>query len=165
MEITYSADAVDLDRPAYDAQAERPDRPIRLRVQPTLLRVRQGETVGNHRSWTGVSWTLECATAEEAILDALMATVRGETGYQDVGWERADDDGNAPDARFQFSEELHEAHNYVVLYFDNELDWNRAREVLGIRTVDALTSRPGFERKGVGRVIRGAPVIARMREA
>ena len=67
MEITYSADAVDLDRPAYDAQAERPDRPIRLRVQPTLLRVRQGETVGNHRSWTGVSWTLECATAEEAI--------------------------------------------------------------------------------------------------
>lgn len=67
MEITYSADAVDLDRPAFEAQAERPDSPIRLRVQPTLLRVRPGETGGNHRSWSGVSWAIECQTAEEAI--------------------------------------------------------------------------------------------------
>lgn len=67
MEITYSADAVDLDKPAYEAQAERPDRPIRLRIQPTLLRVRPGQTTGNHSSWSGVSWTLECPTAEDAI--------------------------------------------------------------------------------------------------
>jgi len=67
MDVTYSADAVDLDRPAYEAQAERPDRAIRLRLQPTLLRVKAGQTLGNHRSWSGVSWTLECQTAEEAI--------------------------------------------------------------------------------------------------
>lgn len=67
MEVTYSADAVDLDAPAYEAQTERPDRPIRLRVQPTLLRVKPGETVGNHQAWPGVSWTLECQGAEEAI--------------------------------------------------------------------------------------------------
>lgn len=67
MEITYSADTVDLDKSAFDAQAERPDRPLRLRIQPTLLRVAPGETMGNHRSWQGVSWSLECRTAEEAI--------------------------------------------------------------------------------------------------
>jgi hypothetical protein len=75
MDVTYSADAVDLDKPVYEAQTERPDRPIRLRIQPTLLRVNPGETVGNHRSWSGVSWTLECRTAEDALAvrDALQA--------------------------------------------------------------------------------------------
>ena len=75
MEISYSADTPDVDKPAFDAQAERPSRPIRMRVQPTLLRVNPGESVGNHRSWSGVSWTLECRTAEEAIgvRDALQA--------------------------------------------------------------------------------------------
>ena len=67
MEISSSTDVVDLDRPAREAASERPDRPIRLRVQPTLLRVNPGEQSGNHRSWSGVSWTLECENAEEAI--------------------------------------------------------------------------------------------------
>jgi hypothetical protein len=75
MEISYSADVNDLDRPAYDAQAERPDLPIRLRVQPTLLRVKPGKVGGNHKAWAGVSWTLECKDAEEAIAirDALKS--------------------------------------------------------------------------------------------
>lgn len=75
MEISYSADVIDLDRPAYEAQAERPDVPIRLRVQPTLLRTAPGKAGGNHKSWPGVSWTLECKDAEEAIAirDALRS--------------------------------------------------------------------------------------------
>lgn len=73
MEVSYSADVADLDRAAYEAQAERPDLPIRLRVQPTLLRSKPGQIGGNHKSWPGVSWTLECKDAEEAIAirDAL----------------------------------------------------------------------------------------------
>jgi hypothetical protein len=67
MDISYSADPTDIDRPAFEAQAERPDRPIRLRIQPTLLRVKPGGNLGNHRSWSGVSWTLECPTAEEVV--------------------------------------------------------------------------------------------------
>lgn len=62
----------------------------------------------------------------------------------------------------EFTEELLEEHNYVVLYFDNEIDWQTAVDKLGITTKKALDSRDGYERKGVGRVIRGAEVIERL---
>lgn len=67
MEVSYSQAVINLDQPALDAQAERPDRPLRLRIQPTLLRQKAGQTIANHQSWPGVSWTLECQTADEAI--------------------------------------------------------------------------------------------------
>lgn len=69
MEITYSAETVDLDAPAHLAAADRPGKPVRLRVQPTLLR---GE---NYQAWAGVSWTADCPTAADAIAvrDALRA--------------------------------------------------------------------------------------------
>jgi hypothetical protein len=66
MEISYSADVPELDQFAIEAEQERPERPLRLRVQPTLLRQSSGEA-GNHRGWPGVSWTLECQDAAEAI--------------------------------------------------------------------------------------------------
>lgn len=91
MEITYSADAIDRDRPAYEAQAERPDRPLRLRVQPTLLRQKPGQTVGLHRSWSGVSWAVECQTAEEAISirQALQAFFAALAAFGPAAVERA----------------------------------------------------------------------------
>ena len=67
MEIKYSADVVDLDKPALDAQAERPGQTVRLRIQPTLVRLRPGDVTPNHRAWSGVSWSLECPTALDAI--------------------------------------------------------------------------------------------------
>lgn len=68
MEISSSQDVMDLDQAAFEAQAERPTRPLRLRIQPTLLRLKTGQTTANHLSWPGVSWTLECQNAEETIL-------------------------------------------------------------------------------------------------
>ena len=62
----------------------------------------------------------------------------------------------------EFTEELLEEHNYVVLYFDNKMDWQTAVEKLGITSVKALDSREGYEREGIGRVMRGSEVIARI---
>ncbi len=55
-----------------------------------------------------------------------------------------------------------EAHNYVVLYFENEIDWQTAQEVFQIRSVKAWDSRPGYERIGVGRIVKGAPFLQRL---
>lgn len=63
----------------------------------------------------------------------------------------------------EFSPELLEEHNYVVLYFDNALDWNTAKDVLGLKVVHAFKSKKSYEKKGLGRVIRGADVINRLK--
>ena len=57
----------------------------------------------------------------------------------------------------EFAEELLEEHNYVVLYFDNTLDWQVAVERLGIKMeVEKLGKTT---RKGLGRVINGARAL------
>ena len=68
-----------------------------------------------------------------------------------------------PDApEIPFEEELLEKHNYVVLFFDNDVDWLQALTLFDIHTVKDSNARPGYERKGVGRVIRGADAINRI---
>ncbi len=68
-----------------------------------------------------------------------------------------------------FTEVLREEHNYIVLYFDNEVDWLQAESVFPLETVKALSSRKdgkiskSTERRGVGRVIRGADALEAIR--
>lgn len=64
-----------------------------------------------------------------------------------------------------FSTELLEEHQYVVLYFDNTLDWNMAVNVLGIGRAIAPDATDTYQRIGVGRVIAGAPVVKRLADA
>lgn len=59
----------------------------------------------------------------------------------------------------QFTEELMEAHNYVVLYFDNELSWLQLQTLFPLARVKALDSKQGFEKIGIGRVVRGEDFI------
>lgn len=63
-----------------------------------------------------------------------------------------------------FSEELLEEHNYVVLYFDNSVDWLQAESIFGLKAVKALDSKKGYKKQGVGRVIRGVDAIERIKE-
>lgn len=58
-----------------------------------------------------------------------------------------------------FAEELLEAHNYVVLYFDNNVDWLQAQTIFELRTVKESGSKPGYSRFGIGRVINGARAL------
>lgn len=66
-QVNYAADVEQIDRMIQEIAAERPEGDVRLRLQPTILRG------GDYRAWQGVSWTLTCQDAEEAIAvrDAL----------------------------------------------------------------------------------------------
>jgi hypothetical protein len=63
--------------------------------------------------------------------------------------------------KIEFSEELLLEHNYVVLYFDNPMDWEVACDKLGLKTVKTKT--PDKSSKiGIGRVIRGSDILPRL---
>lgn len=63
-----------------------------------------------------------------------------------------------------FSTELMEEHQYVVLYFDNTLDWHKAVTALGIKQARTPDSTDTYDRAGIGRVIRGIDVVNRLRD-
>lgn len=65
----------------------------------------------------------------------------------------------------EFTEELMEAHNYVVLYFDNTVDWLQAQTLFQLKTKKALSSRQGYEKAGIGRVLNGARAIEGLKKA
>ena len=69
--VNYSV-PTDQDALVYEAYAERPDKPLRLRVQPDIFRLNRGER-GRYDAWKGVHWTVELETPGEAVAlkDAL----------------------------------------------------------------------------------------------
>ncbi len=73
MEITYSANMTQLDRPLKIAAKARVTdlEPIRIRLQPSLFR----RDLRQHRHWTGLSWTIDCGDVSEAVgmREALQA--------------------------------------------------------------------------------------------
>lgn len=64
----------------------------------------------------------------------------------------------------KFTEELGEENNYIVLFFDDSVDWLQAQSLFGLETVDALDSKEGYRRRGVGRVINGTEFMNKLLE-
>ena len=75
--------------------------------------------------------------------------------------EKKKEEADKPE--MEFTQELLEEHNYVVLYFDNTLDWQVAKEVFNIHAVHGLASTPTYEKKGVGRVVNGAEYVDKLK--
>ena len=69
--------------------------------------------------------------------------------------------------RVPFTKILGEEHNYVVLYFDNDVDWLQAQTLFELEPVKAMPTKRGEQslgmtRIGVGRVLEGAKAIERI---
>ena len=68
----------------------------------------------------------------------------------------------------EFSEVIGEEHNYIVLYFDNEVDWLQAESLFDIKPVKCGSTRKdgkiteSMNRVGIGRVINGAEAINKL---
>ena len=71
----------------------------------------------------------------------------------------------------EFSEVIGEEHNYIVLYFDNEVDWLQAESLFDIKPVKCGSTRTdkkinkNMERIGVGRVLKGSEALNKILEA
>ena len=80
------------------------------------------------------------------------------------------EDETTIEGEIPFTEILNEENNYIVLKFDNKIDWINALGVLGIEKVKAYPTKKNGnkktfgERAGVGRVIDGVKALERMKE-
>lgn len=62
------------------------------------------------------------------------------------------------EGEIEFSEEILLTHNYIVLYFDNDFDWEVAKDRFGLKEVRDLIPRKS-QPTGIGRVIDGKRVL------
>ena len=97
------------------------------------------------------------------------------TGYDDDAvaslLDAVEDDPEPVQGEVPFTEVLREEHNYIVLYFDNEVDWLQAESIFALETVHSLSTRTDGKvtessvRRGVGRVLNGAKAMEVIRAA
>ena len=59
----------------------------------------------------------------------------------------------------EFSDDLMMEHNYIVLYFDNPMDWEVAKETYGLKEVKSKDSSDKTKKIGIGRVVNGKNFI------
>lgn len=65
----------------------------------------------------------------------------------------------------EFTEVLEEENNYIVLFFDNAIDWLQAETLFDIKSVKGLSTRQdglGEPSKGVGRVLNGREALSKI---
>jgi ParB-like chromosome segregation protein Spo0J len=111
-------------------------------------------------------WNMDALAAElkglEAVgFDMSLTGFSPEELAEIMGDTVEDTDPEEPAPEVEFSEELLHAHNYVVLYFDNPLDWQVAQEKFALKEVKDLIPRKG-QPTGIGRVIRGSDWLNRI---
>lgn len=66
--------------------------------------------------------------------------------------------------KVEFSEFLGEANNYVILKFDNEIDWLNAQTHFNLDSVYSKRANGKPWSKGIGRVINGAEYLKKLNE-
>lgn len=121
----------------------------------------------------------ELAEIDDELLAEIMSDL-GEididiTGYDDEALasllDAVEDDPEPVPGEVPFTEVLREEHNYIVLYFDNEVDWLQAESIFALETVQSLSTRTDGKvtessvRRGVGRVLNGAKAMEVIRAA
>ena len=109
---------------------------------------------------------------DEGLLQVELDGI--EMDMSDFGFEELEDEPvfepvKEEKPEIEFTEVLGEEHNYIVLYFDNEIDWLQAESVFDIEPKLNLSTRKdgkvpkGMERISVGRVLNGAMALERLR--
>ena len=84
--------------------------------------------------------------------------------------EKLDIEDKEEKPEIEFTEVLGEEHNYIVLYFDNDIDWLQAESLFDIKLKKNLSTRAdgkiseNMQRVSMGRVLNGADAMERLRK-
>ena len=115
--------------------------------------------VGEFAEWDFEA--LEKEIEELTAFDFDMSVFGFDEVFGEVEEETAE---NKPE--IEFTQSLEENHNYLVLYFDNDIDWLQAQSVFEIKPVKEYSTRKDgtikSETRGVGRVIDGATALSKL---
>ncbi len=112
---------------------------------------------------------LDAGWNEKALMKELLDLEQQEYDLKLTGFEQSELDkilGNLDaetDGTIKFSEEVGEAHNFVVLYFDNDLDWLSAQTHFNLESVHSKRQNGKPWSKGIGRVINGAEYLKKLK--
>ena len=114
--------------------------------------------------------TVELGGWDDPMLAEILADLAGREKLNGTGFSRGEVDRmlerqnrvTPPKPEVEFAEELMEHHDYVVLYFDNEVDWQQAKTLFGLTTVK--NKNACLRKRGIGRVLRGAEALERLRK-
>ena len=113
---------------------------------------------------------LDAGWNEKTLMKELLDLEQQEYNLKLTGFEQSELDkilGNLDaetDGTIKFSEEVGEAHNFVVLYFDNDLDWLSAQTHFNLESVHSKRQNGKPWSKGVGRVINGAEYLKKLKQ-
>jgi hypothetical protein len=112
------------------------------------------------------------ATAELSIWDKdFLAEELAELDLSDFDFEfglNGEKDKEEIEGEVPFTEVLGEENNYIVLKFDNTVDWLQLESLFDLETVKAYSSRTdgkitkNMTRAGVGRVVNGADFLNKL---
>ena len=111
------------------------------------------------------SFWIEVELAEEVL--SMTVPQRKSTAFTDEELDElmgAVSDAVPIKGKIEFSEELLESRNYVVLYFDNDVDWLSARTHFRLKSVYSKRCNGKPWSKGIGRVVNGAKYLRRVRK-
>ncbi len=98
-------------------------------------------------------------------LDALLDFDMSAFGFFDDEEEEEGEQEEEIIPEVEFTEVLEEENNYIVLFFDNAVDWLQAETLFDIKSVKGLSTRKdgtGKPSKGVGRVLNGSVALSKI---
>ena len=75
-----------------------------------------------------------------------------------------EDEDKIEEQEIEFSEYLDESHNYVVLMFDNDIDWLSAQTHFNLKSVYSKRANGKPWSKGIGRVLKGDQYLKSLKD-
>ncbi len=85
--------------------------------------------------------------------------------YEAWGLESEKEKDKEVEGKVEFSEHLSESNNYVVLYFNNDIDWLQAQTHFDVKTVSSKRANGEKWSTGKGRVIDGAEYLDKIKKS